>query len=312
MGISSSLNAGVSGLNANANKLATISDNIANSQTYGYKRADVDFSSLTVSDSRSPNTVGGGRWFTAGGVRTNAIWDIEAKGALTTHLERHRHRADRARVPAGHLDRLGRRHHQRQPAVHADDDRLVPARRQRLPAHALGAGADGLAGRPQRRHRAAAARQRVGPVADPDQPLVGRGAADLADRPQRQPAGDRDPGRIGRRRCCRSPSSISTTSAPRRRCRSSSPRRSRRAGDPQTNTWTLEIIDQASGQSARQLRDRLRRRAAERRRAGLGDRTDRRHADLELRRGDRRHHARPRQPDDHRRRRLDGRRRRST
>jgi len=84
MGISSSLNAGVSGLNANANKLATISDNIANSQTYGYKRADVDFSSLTVSDSRSPNTVGGGRWFTAGGVRTNAIWDIEAKGALTT------------------------------------------------------------------------------------------------------------------------------------------------------------------------------------------------------------------------------------
>ena len=84
MGISSSLNAGVSGLNANANKLATISDNIANSQTYGYKRADVDFSSMTVSDSRSPNTVGGGRWFTAGGVRTNAIWDIEAKGALTT------------------------------------------------------------------------------------------------------------------------------------------------------------------------------------------------------------------------------------
>jgi flagellar hook protein FlgE len=84
MSISSSLNAGVSGLNANANKLATISDNIANSQTHGYKRADVDFSSMTVSDSNSPNTVGGGRWFTAGGVRTNAIWDIEAKGALTT------------------------------------------------------------------------------------------------------------------------------------------------------------------------------------------------------------------------------------
>lgn len=82
MGISSSLNAGVSGLNANANKLATISDNIANSQTYGYKRADVDFSSLTVADAKSPNTVGGGRWFTAGGVKTNAIWDVDAKGAL--------------------------------------------------------------------------------------------------------------------------------------------------------------------------------------------------------------------------------------
>jgi len=84
MGISSSMNAGVSGLNANANKLATISDNIANSQTYGYKRADIDFSSMTVSDSKSPYTVGGGRWFTAGGVRTTAIWDVSDKGALTT------------------------------------------------------------------------------------------------------------------------------------------------------------------------------------------------------------------------------------
>jgi flagellar hook protein FlgE len=84
MGISSSMNAGISGLNANANKLATISDNIANSQTYGYKRADVDFASLAVSDGRSAFTPGGGRWFTAGGVRSNAIWDIEAKGALTS------------------------------------------------------------------------------------------------------------------------------------------------------------------------------------------------------------------------------------
>ncbi len=84
MGISSSLNAGVSGLNANANKLAAISDNIANSQTYGYKRADVDFASMAVSDSRTPYTAGGGRWFTAGGVRTNAIWDIDAKGALAS------------------------------------------------------------------------------------------------------------------------------------------------------------------------------------------------------------------------------------
>ncbi len=84
MGISSSMNAGVSGLNANANKLATISDNIANSQTFGYKRADVDFASMAVSDSRTPFTAGGGRWFTAGGVKTNAIWDIDAKGALAT------------------------------------------------------------------------------------------------------------------------------------------------------------------------------------------------------------------------------------
>ncbi len=84
MGISSSMNAGVSGLNANANKLATISDNIANSQTFGYKRSDVDFASMTVSDSHTVFTSGGGRGFSAGGVTTNAIWDIEAKGALVS------------------------------------------------------------------------------------------------------------------------------------------------------------------------------------------------------------------------------------
>ena len=46
MTISSSLNAGVAGLAANASRLATIADNIANSATYGYKRAEADFSSM--------------------------------------------------------------------------------------------------------------------------------------------------------------------------------------------------------------------------------------------------------------------------
>ena len=45
MTISSSLNAGVAGLSANASRLATISDNIANSGTFGYKRAVTDFHS---------------------------------------------------------------------------------------------------------------------------------------------------------------------------------------------------------------------------------------------------------------------------
>ena len=159
MGISSSLNAGVSGLNANANKLATISDNIANSQTYGYKRADVDFSSMTVSDAKSPNTVGGGRWFTAGGVRTNAIWDVDAKGALTHDRQRHRHRDHRARLPAGQHDspRSGSRRTTDLPFMLTTTGSF-PTERRRLPAHAVGPGAARLAGGRERRRRRAAAR----------------------------------------------------------------------------------------------------------------------------------------------------------
>ncbi len=74
MSISSSMNAGVSGLNANANKLATISDNIANSQTFGYKRADTDFASMAISENV--------RDYTAGGVTSTALRDVEAKGAF--------------------------------------------------------------------------------------------------------------------------------------------------------------------------------------------------------------------------------------
>ena len=48
MTLSSSLNAGVAGLNVNSSKLSTISDNIANSQTNGYKRVDTQFASLVV------------------------------------------------------------------------------------------------------------------------------------------------------------------------------------------------------------------------------------------------------------------------
>jgi len=43
MTISSSLNASVAGLAANASRLATISDNIANSATHGYRRVKTDF-----------------------------------------------------------------------------------------------------------------------------------------------------------------------------------------------------------------------------------------------------------------------------
>ena len=74
MGLSSSLNAGVMGLAVNATKLATISDNIANSQTYGYKRAETDFSNIVLSN--------GGGSYDAGGVRVATFKDVGAQGAL--------------------------------------------------------------------------------------------------------------------------------------------------------------------------------------------------------------------------------------
>ncbi len=74
MTISSSLNAGVMGLSANASKLAVISDNIANSGTYGYKRSEADFHSMV--------TGGASTSYTAGGVRVTSQKLIGDRGSL--------------------------------------------------------------------------------------------------------------------------------------------------------------------------------------------------------------------------------------
>lgn len=76
MTISSSLNAGVAGLSANASRLATISDNIANSSTYGYKRASADFHSMVI-------TSGTGS-YSAGGVRVTTQRLIDERGPLVS------------------------------------------------------------------------------------------------------------------------------------------------------------------------------------------------------------------------------------
>jgi len=76
MTISSALNAGVAGLNVHSSRLATISDNIANSATDGYKRSDVDFSSLVVGQQPS--------LYTAGGVRAQAYKDVLSSGSLVS------------------------------------------------------------------------------------------------------------------------------------------------------------------------------------------------------------------------------------
>ena len=77
MSLSSSLNAGVAGLNVNSSKLGSISDNIANSQTTGYKRAETAFSSLVVSE-------GGKGRYTAGGVRSTTFREVDQRGGVIT------------------------------------------------------------------------------------------------------------------------------------------------------------------------------------------------------------------------------------
>jgi flagellar hook protein FlgE len=77
MTISSSLNAGVAGLNANATRLATISDNISNASTYGYRRAEAEFNSMVIKGSSDTA-------YSAGGVRVTPMRMIDERGSLVT------------------------------------------------------------------------------------------------------------------------------------------------------------------------------------------------------------------------------------
>lgn len=78
MTISSSLNAGVAGLNANASKLAAISENIANSSTFGFKRATTEFDSMVLNGANSTGA------YSAGGVRASTSHDISGRGGLVS------------------------------------------------------------------------------------------------------------------------------------------------------------------------------------------------------------------------------------
>lgn len=76
MSISSSLNAGVAGLAANATRLATISDNISNSGTFGYKRVIADFEGMVINQARGAGV------YSAGGVRASTARLIDQRGTL--------------------------------------------------------------------------------------------------------------------------------------------------------------------------------------------------------------------------------------
>jgi len=72
MGISGMMRTGVSGMNAMSNRLSAVADNVANSSTIGYKKADAQFSSLVVGSSRSS--------YQSGGINTHVRYNIQEKG----------------------------------------------------------------------------------------------------------------------------------------------------------------------------------------------------------------------------------------
>ncbi|MGE5537890.1 MAG: flagellar hook protein FlgE [Gemmatimonas sp.] len=75
MSLYGALSAGVSGLNAQANNLALISDNIANVNTVGFKGSFGEFSTLVTQQSL-PNS------YAAGGVQFNRISQFDRQGIL--------------------------------------------------------------------------------------------------------------------------------------------------------------------------------------------------------------------------------------
>ncbi|OEC95992.1 MULTISPECIES: flagellar hook protein FlgE [unclassified Rhizobium] len=72
MSIFGSMKTAVSGMNAQANKLSTVSDNIANVNTTGYKSASTSFSSLILPS-------GGGN-YNSGSVETNVSYSVSQQG----------------------------------------------------------------------------------------------------------------------------------------------------------------------------------------------------------------------------------------
>ena len=74
MSMSSSLNAGVMGLNVNSARLAAISNNVSNAQTYGYKRTEANFASMVLQQRQNA--------YAAGGVRVDTQVKVSERGSL--------------------------------------------------------------------------------------------------------------------------------------------------------------------------------------------------------------------------------------
>src|SRR5450432_1014149 len=69
------MNTAISGLSAQANKLSTIGDNVANSSTAGYKEAEAEFETLLGDSSAST--------YSSGGVSTSVRYNVTGQGTRT-------------------------------------------------------------------------------------------------------------------------------------------------------------------------------------------------------------------------------------
>ena len=75
MGLFNVMRTGVSGMNAQSSKLGMVADNIANSSTNGYKRAEAEFSSLVLSQGKGN--------YVSGGVQAHTKYTISEAGNLS-------------------------------------------------------------------------------------------------------------------------------------------------------------------------------------------------------------------------------------
>ncbi|WP_099863984.1 flagellar hook protein FlgE [Pararhizobium haloflavum] len=74
MSLNGMMRTGVSGMNAQANRLSTVAENIANADTAGYKRASTEFSSLVLPTSQSS--------YNSGAVTTDVRYNVNKQGEL--------------------------------------------------------------------------------------------------------------------------------------------------------------------------------------------------------------------------------------
>jgi len=76
MGLFGVMRSGVSGMNAQSSKLGTVAENIMNSSTTGYKRAETHFSSLVISQQGTGS-------FNSGGVQAKTEYEVSRSGNIS-------------------------------------------------------------------------------------------------------------------------------------------------------------------------------------------------------------------------------------